>query len=33
VTVRRFSHAIRLLHPARHSYYKLLREKLNWYRE
>lgn len=33
VTVRRFSHAIRLLHPARHSYYKMLREKLNWYRE
>jgi NAD+ kinase len=33
VTVRRYSHAIRLLHPARHSYYKMLREKLNWYRE
>jgi len=33
VTVRRFSHPIRLLHPARHSYYKMLREKLNWYRE
>ncbi|HEX9685114.1 MAG TPA: NAD kinase [Burkholderiales bacterium] len=33
VTVRRFSHAIRLLHPARHSYYTMLREKLNWYRE
>jgi NAD+ kinase len=33
VTVRRYSHAIRLLHPAKHSYYKMLREKLNWYRE
>jgi NAD+ kinase len=33
VTVRRYSHAIRLLHPARHSYYTMLREKLNWYRE
>jgi NAD+ kinase len=33
VTVRCYSHAIRLLHPARHSYYKMLREKLNWYRE
>ena len=33
VTVRRFSHAIRLLHPAKHSYYTMLREKLNWYRE
>jgi len=33
VTVRRYSHAIRLLHPVRHSYYTMLREKLNWYRE
>ena len=33
VTVRRYSHAIRLLHPAKHSYYTMLREKLNWYRE
>jgi NAD+ kinase len=33
VTVRRYSHPIRLLHPARHSYYTMLREKLNWYRE
>ena len=33
ITVRRYSHAIRLLHPARHSYYTMLREKLNWYRE
>jgi NAD+ kinase len=33
VTVRRYSHTIRLLHPAKHSYYTMLREKLNWYRE
>lgn len=33
VTVRCYSHAIRLLHPAKHSYYTMLREKLNWYRE
>jgi NAD+ kinase len=33
VTVRRYSHAISLLHPARHSYYTMLREKLNWNRE
>jgi len=33
VTVRRYPHAISLLHPARHSYYKMLREKLNWNRE
>ncbi len=32
VTVRRFSHAISLLHPAGHSYYTMLREKLNWNR-
>ena len=32
VTVRRYSHAISLLHPARHSYYTMLREKLNWNR-
>ena len=30
VTVRRYSHSISLLHPAGHSYYKMLREKLNW---
>ena len=30
VTVRRYSHAISLLHPAGHSYYTMLREKLNW---
>ena len=33
VTVRRYPHAISLLHPAKHSYYKMLREKLNWNRE
>ena len=32
VTVRRYSHAISLQHPARHSYYTMLREKLNWNR-
>ena len=32
VTVRRYSHAISLLHPAGHSYYTMLREKLNWNR-
>ena len=30
VTVRRYSRAISLLHPARHSYYTMLREKLSW---
>jgi NAD+ kinase len=30
VTVRRYSHAISLLHPAGHSYYTMLREKLSW---
>jgi len=33
VTVRRYPRAIRLLHPAGHSYYTMLREKLNWNRE
>jgi NAD+ kinase len=33
VTVRRYPHAMSLLHPAKHSYYKMLREKLNWNRE
>lgn len=33
VTVRRYSHAISLLHPTGHSYYTMLREKLNWNRE
>lgn len=33
VTVRRYARAIRLLHPAGHSYYTMLREKLNWNRE
>lgn len=30
VVVRRYSHAISLLHPVGHSYYGMLREKLNW---
>jgi NAD+ kinase len=33
VVVRRYSHAINLLHPLGHSYYGMLREKLNWNRE
>jgi len=33
VVVRRYPHEISLLHPAGHSYYGMLREKLNWNRE
>lgn len=33
ITVRRYEHAVSLLHPAKHSYYRMLREKLNWNRE
>jgi len=33
VVVRRYPHAISLLHPVGHSYYGMLREKLNWNRE
>jgi len=33
VVVRRYSHTINLLHPPGHSYYGMLREKLNWNRE
>ena len=33
VVVRRYSHTINLLHPLGHSYYGMLREKLNWNRE
>jgi NAD+ kinase len=33
ITVKRYGHAISLLHPAKHSYYRMLREKLNWNRE
>jgi NAD+ kinase len=33
VTVRRYPHAISLLHPVGHSYYGMLRQKLNWNRE
>jgi NAD+ kinase len=33
VQVRRYARALSLLHPAGHSYYRMLREKLNWNRE
>ena len=33
VQVRRYPHVFNLLHPAGHSYYRMLREKLNWNRE
>jgi NAD+ kinase len=33
ISVRRYGHTIRLLHPVGHSYYGMLREKLNWNRE
>jgi NAD+ kinase len=33
VIVKRYSHTISLLHPIGHSYYRMLREKLNWNRE
>jgi len=33
VLVKRYSHTISLLHPVGHSYYRMLREKLNWNRE
>lgn len=33
VLIRRYSHTIKLLHPLGHSYYGMLREKLNWNRE
>jgi NAD+ kinase len=33
IVVRRYPHAIGLLHPVGHSYYGMLREKLNWNRE
>jgi NAD+ kinase len=33
VQVRRYSRPLSLLHPAGHSYYRMLREKLNWNRE
>jgi NAD+ kinase len=33
VVVRRYVHSINLLHPSGHSYYGMLREKLNWNRE
>jgi len=32
VVVRRYAHTISLLHPRGHSYYRMLREKLNWNR-
>ncbi|MGZ9079829.1 MAG: NAD kinase, partial [Burkholderiales bacterium] len=30
ITVRRYSHDVSLLHPVGHSYYAMLRQKLNW---
>lgn len=33
IKVRRYGHTISLLHPVGHSYYGMLREKLNWNRE
>ena len=33
VIVRRYPHTVSLLHPIGHSYYRMLREKLNWNRE
>jgi NAD+ kinase len=30
LVIRRFDHAIRLLHPQGYSYYHMLREKLHW---
>ena len=33
IVVRRYPHAIGLLHPVGHSYYGMLRQKLNWNRE
>jgi NAD+ kinase len=33
IAVRRYAHPISLLHPIGHSYYAMLREKLNWNRE
>lgn len=33
IVVRRYAHPISLLHPVGHSYYAMLREKLNWNRE
>jgi NAD+ kinase len=33
VVVRRYARPINLLHPLGHSYYAMLREKLNWNRE
>lgn len=33
VVVKRYPHTVSLLHPIGHSYYRMLREKLNWNRE
>jgi NAD+ kinase len=30
IVMRRYEHTIRLLHPAGHDYYRMLREKLHW---
>ena len=32
ISVRRYAHDISLLHPVGHSYYSMLRQKLNWNR-
>ena len=33
IRIKRYPHTISLLHPVGHSYYRMLREKLNWNRE
>jgi NAD+ kinase len=33
ILVKRYPHTVSLLHPIGHSYYRMLREKLNWNRE
>lgn len=33
VVIKRYPHTVSLLHPIGHSYYRMLREKLNWNRE
>ncbi len=33
IHIKRYPHTVSLLHPVGHSYYRMLREKLNWNRE
>ena len=33
ILVKRYPYTVSLLHPVGHSYYRMLREKLNWNRE